>query len=179
MKINVGSKNKVKLQGVKDTFSQYKGTFPKVEIRGVEVNIEEFGHPQGIDQIMNGAIDRAKQAYRDSDLGIGLESGLIKVPGSRTGYLEIGAAVVYDGKETYTGLSSAFEWPKDVTEYILNGKGDGSQAFKALGYTRSDKQGAENGGVSGQLTEGRITREETIVESLIMALIALKNPEYK
>jgi inosine/xanthosine triphosphatase len=179
MKINVGSHNKVKIQGVINTFRQYKDKFPSVEIKGVDVNIEEFGHPEDMEQTMKGAINRAMQAFKNCDLSIGLESGFVKAPGSRTGNLEIGVAVIYDGKDIYTGLSSAFEWPEDVTKYILEGKGDGSQAFKEMGYTTLEKVGAENGGASGRLTNGRITREDTIVQSLIMALIALENPKYK
>jgi len=179
MKINVGSQNRVKIQGVIDAFKKYKKSLPNVEIEGVDVNIKEFGHPQNIQETMKGALDRAREAFVNCDLSIGLESGFVEVPGSRTGYLEIGVAVLYDGKDIYTGLSSAFEWPEKVTQYIIQGKGDGSQAFKEMGYTNLKKLGAETGGVSGQLTKGRITREETIVQSIVMALVAFENPEYK
>lgn len=177
MRINVGSENQVKIAGVRDAIKLYPELFPDPEIRGVAINIETFGHPKDVGETMEGAIERAKSSFADCDYSFGLESGLIVVPHSRTGYMEVSACAIYDGKSLYMGLSPAFEWPKEVTKLVLSGQVDGSQAFKQLGLTQHDKMGAVAGGIVGFLTERKVTREDLTRLSIIMALIELEHPE--
>lgn len=174
MKVNVGSKNPVKVQAVGDTFKLYPDLFPNLVVEGIDVQVEEFGQPLNVDDIFKGAIDRAQKAYTDCDYSVGLESGFIKVKDCRSGYMEISGAVIFDGKEKYYGLSCAFEWPKDVTDFVLAGKGDASLAYRELGYTDSQKRGAQKGGILAELTDSRLTREDQIKQSLITALIYLE-----
>ena len=101
----------------------------------------------------------------------------MEVPYSKTGFMEIGACAIYDGKGFYLGLSPAFEWPKEVTKLILDNKADASQAFKQLDLTHHEKLGAVKGGIIGYLTEVRLTREDFTKYSIIMALIHLDKPE--
>lgn len=178
MKINVGSKNQVKVGAVAQTLQEYPRLKSAV-VAGIDVNVEEFGHPKNMAEIFQCALNRAKKAFVDCELSIGLESGLVAVPGSESGYMEISGCVVYDGNRSYMGLSTAFEWPLKVTEFILAGKGDGSLGFREMGYTDSTKKGAETGGIASLLTDGRITREDQIRESLVMALIYFEKPEYR
>ena len=177
MKIHVGSKNKTKLQSVIDTVALYPSLFPNAEIFGVDVAVEEFGHPKDLDETVSGAIARAKAAFPGSDYGFGLEGGLMLVPHSKTGYMEVNACAVYDGEKTYIGLGPAFEYPQNVLELILSGKADASQAFKLLGLTPHEKIGAVAGGISGYLTAGRLPREDFMKYSIIMALVQLEKPE--
>ncbi len=51
--------------------------FEGAEVLGVDVKVDEFGHPKSIDETVAGAIDRAKQAYIDNDYGFGIEGGLM------------------------------------------------------------------------------------------------------
>lgn len=175
MKINVGTTNAVKIAAVKDAVSLYPKLFPDPEIGGVEVKVELYGHPKNISETMEGAIGRAKQAFVNCDYSFGLEGGLIEVPRSRSGYMEVGACAIYNGKEFYTGLSPAFEWPERVTEMIFKGQADASQAFKQLGLTEHEKLGAMPGGIIGFLTDGKLTREDFTKYSIIMALVRLEN----
>ena len=176
MKITVGSKNQTKLAAVKEAIALYPALFPDARVEGVDITIPEFGHPKSIEETMRGAQERAKAAFRDCDYSFGLEGGLIKVPGSRTGFMETNFCVIYDGKQFYYGLGPSFEWPKKVTEVILSGKGDASAAFKQLGLTSHEKQGAVAGGNLGALTKGRVPREEQVKQSIMMALIQLEHP---
>lgn len=176
MKITVGSKNNVKIAAVRDVVALYPSLFPGAEVFGVEVAVELFGHPKNLKETVEGAIDRAKKAFIDCRYSFGLEGGLIEVPGSTTGYMEIGICAVYDGKRIYIGFSPGFEWPKAVTDLIVSGKADASQAFKQLGLTASEKIGTAEGGI-GFLTKGRLTREEQTRQSIITALIQLERPE--
>jgi non-canonical (house-cleaning) NTP pyrophosphatase len=75
MKVGIGSKNKTKVSAVADLLKDYP-MFNGAEVFGVDVKIEQFGHPKSIDETVAGAVDRAKQAYIGNDYGFGLESGL-------------------------------------------------------------------------------------------------------
>ena len=177
MKINVGSKNKTKVQAVNDAVKLYPNLFPEAEVVGMEVQIEEFGHPKTIKETVEGAIERAKKAFQECNYSVGLESGLIEVPHTKTGYMEIGACAIYDGKNTHLGLSPAFEWPLKVNEMIISGEADASQAFYKLGLTKHEKLGAVDGGIIGHLTTQKLTREDFTKYSIIMALVQLERPE--
>lgn len=176
MKIGVGSPNQVKINAVKEVVALYPD-LKDVEVLSVPVEIEEFGHPKSIEETMRGAVERARRSFVGNDLGVGIESGLIAVPYTRTGYLEIQFCAVYDGKNIYSGSAPGFEWPLKVTELIVQGKADGSQAFKMAGLTQNEKQGSQKGGIIGILTKGKLTREEQVKQSVLMALIQLENPE--
>jgi len=178
MKINVGSKNCTKIQAVKDTVALYPNLLGKSEIIGVDVSVDLFGHPKSINETIEGAVERAKKSFDNCDYSFGLEGGLIEILHSGTGYMEVGACAIYDGKKIHIGLSPAFEWPKEVTKKILSGEADASLAFKQLGYTKHDKLGAMPGGIIGFLTDGRLTREEQTKYSIMMALIQLEKPEF-
>lgn len=177
MKIHVGSTNKLKIKAVEDAVILYPKLFPNPEIIGIDVNVPIFGHPKNIRETVEGAIKRAKDAFKNCDVSFGLEGGLIKVPYTETGYMETGVCAVYNGKKLFFGLSPSYEWPKAVTELILSGKADGSQAFRELGLTHHEKLGAVKGGIIGVLTQNKMTRENFTTSSIMMALVKLDNPE--
>jgi len=177
MKIQVGSKNQIKLQSVKDAVALYPKLFPDAEIIGVDVSVEEFGHPKNLDETVHGAINRAKRAFSGDGYGIGLEGGLMEVPYTQSGFMEVGACAIYDGINVYLGLGPAFEYPRTVLDLIRSGKADASQAFKQLGLTEHEKIGAVTGGISGFLTDGRLPREDFTKYSIIMALIQVEKKE--
>jgi len=177
MKINVGSKNQTKIAAVRDAALLYPNLFPDPEITGIDVHIELYGHPKNIEETIRGAMERAKQAFIECNYSFGLEGGLMEVPCSKTGFMEVGACAVYDGKKFFLGLSPAFEWPPQVARLIIEGKADASQAFKQLGFTQEEKIGAQQGGIIGILTNGKLPREDFSKYSIIMALIQLEHPE--
>lgn len=174
----MGSKNKTKISAVRDAVKLYPNIFQDAEVVGVDVRVEVFGHPKSIEETVQGAIERAKQSFIECKFSFGLEGGLMEVPFSETGYMEVGACAIFDGKNIYLGLSPAFEWPKEVTRLILEGKADASQAFKQLGFTEHEKLGAVDGGIIGALTDGKVTREDFTKYSIIMALVSLEKPQY-
>ncbi len=175
MKINVGSKNDTKINAVVEALKD-RDLFQNAEVVGVDVNVETFGHPKGFEEIIDGAMDRAKQAFGNCDLSFGIESGLIEIPKTKTGYMEIAACAIYDGKNYHLGLSPAFEWPKAVADGIVNKGLDGSQAFKAAGLTEHEKIGAAHGAIHF-LSKGRLNRTEYNKWAVMMALVHVENPE--
>lgn len=176
MKVGVGSKNKTKVQAVAEILQDYP-MFESAEVEGVPVQVEEFGHPKSLKETVEGALDRAKQAWEGNNYGFGIEGGLLEVPYSKTGYVEVTVCAIFDGKETHIGLSSACEWPKAVIDGILNKGLDGSQAMKAAGITKEEKLG-ENRGFINIVTKGRLDRAKVNKEAVSMALIHLENPEH-
>jgi inosine/xanthosine triphosphatase len=178
MKINVGSKNLTKIRAVEESVALYPDLFPDPEVVAVDVDVELYGHPKSINETVDGAIDRAKKAFSGCDYSFGIEGGLMQVPQTKTGFMEVGACAVFDGKDFCVGLGPAYEWPIKVTEKILNNSTDASSAFNQLGYTKHEKLGAQPGGIIGHLTEGRLTREDFTRYSIIMALIQLEKPDY-
>ena len=177
MKINVGSKNKTKFASVEDAVRLYPELFPSAEVVGVEIDNDLYGHPKGIEETVEGAVYRAKQAFKNCAYSFGLEGGLIEVPQTQSGYMEVGVCAIYDGKEIYLGLSPAFEWPFPVTQMIVKREADASQALYKLGLTKHEKLGNVEGGGVGFLTGKRLTREEFTKYSIIMALIRLDKAE--
>lgn len=176
MQVGVGSKNRTKVQAVEDALKDYP-MFSGARVFGVEVQVEEFGHPKNIEETVAGAIDRAKQAWEGNEYGFGIEGGLMEVPHTKTGYMEVAACAIFDGTQVHLGLSSACEWPRDVIDGILTKGLDGSQAMKAAGLTGEEKLG-ENKGFIGLVTKGRVDRTAFNRSAITMALVHLENPEY-
>lgn len=176
MKVGVGSKNKTKINAVAEALRACP-MFADCEVRGVEVQIEQFGHPKTLSETIAGATDRARQAYTGHQYGFGIESGLMSVPESKSGFMEVTACSIFDGAHMYLGLSPAFEWPKMVIDGILNKGLDGSQAMKYAGFTCKEKLGASEGFV-GLFSRGRTNRTEYNKQAVIMALTHLENSEY-
>lgn len=65
MIIKVGSKNRIKVQSVMDAIQLYPNIFTSPEVIGVDVNVEEFGHPKNLEETTKGAINRAREAYNE------------------------------------------------------------------------------------------------------------------
>ncbi len=178
MKLHVGSQNQTKIQAVKDAVALYPQLFPTPEIVGIHVPVDLYGHPKNLRETIDGAITRAKNAFTDCVYSFGIEGGLMEVPYTKTGFMEVGACAIYDGKNIHLGLGPAFEWPTKITEMVLSDEADASQAFYKLGFTNHEKIGTQPGGIVGLFTEGRITREKFTQYSIIMALIQIENPQY-
>ena len=176
MKIGVGSKNKTKVSAVAELLKDYP-MFAGAEVRGMEVKKDEFGHPKSLKTVVEGAIDRAKQAYSGNDYGFGIESGLMKVPQTKSGYMEVVVCAIYDGKRHHLGIGPTFEWPKTIVRAILKEGLDGSQAFKKLGFTEEEKAGEEKGCIYS-FTHKKMNRTEQNKIAVMMALIHLENPEH-
>lgn len=175
MRIGVGSKNKTKVTAVEESIAGYP-LFADATVEDVSVQVEEFGHPKNLEETVSGAIDRAKQAYPGHAFGFGIEGGLMEVPHTKSGYMEVAVCAIYDGTKIHLGLSPACEWPTSVTGRILTEGLDGSQAMKAAGLTSEEKIGSEKGFID-IVTRGRMDRTGFNKAAVMMALVHLENPE--
>lgn len=176
MRVTVGSTNATKVEAVRTILADYP-LFAGAAVEGVSVSVEEFGHPKNLNEIVSGARERARQAFVDADYSFGIEGGLMAVPGTKTGYMEVAACAIFDGLNYYLGLSPGYEWPRAVLDGILHHGLDGSQALRAAGITTEEKIGASRGGIA-ILTCDRINRTLYNKLAIQMALIQLEFPEH-
>lgn len=174
MKITVGSKNPVKIQAVEEITAQYK-ILEYAEIVSCEVSSEVAPQPKSLEEIIRGAQNRARNAFKNCDYSFGIEGGLMPVPYTKTGYMNICACAIYDGKKYHLGLSSAFEHPKETTRLMIEKGLDAEQAMHKAGHTKNPRIGSSEGSV-GILTRGALTRKDYTKEAIRMALIHLENP---
>lgn len=174
MKINIGSKNQVKIKAVKEVLREYKH-FSQAVLYSFDSDSGVPKQPKSIDDVVLGARNRAERAFGDCAYSLGMESGLIAVPHTNTGYMDICACMIYDGKHFFPGLSPGFELPLTVTRMILDDGLDANDAFLEAGLTRNPKLGSADGTI-GLLTDGRVKRKEQIKIAIRMALIQAEKP---
>ena len=175
MKINIGTRNKAKIDALKEILKEYPD-FLHAEIISKDVDTGVSEQPKSLDETVYGAMRRAKNSFDDCDYSVGLESGLMKVPETKTGYMDTTACAIYDGKNFHLGLSSCFEYPPKVLEYMLKNNKDASTAFREIGLTDEPYIGWGNG-IIGVLTKDRLNRKEYTKQAIRTALIHLENKE--
>ena len=168
------SKNKVKIEAVSEILKDYPD-FKNAEIFSKEADSEVSHQPKSLEETIEGAIKRAKNSFSNCNYSFGLESGLMKVPETKTGYMDVCVCSIYDGEHYNLGLSSAFEFPKKVIDLIFGrSMNDANQAFYNTGLTQDKKIGSSEGAI-GMLTKGRVTRKDYTKQAIYMALIHLEN----
>ncbi|MBI4441268.1 inosine/xanthosine triphosphatase [Candidatus Woesearchaeota archaeon] len=172
MLITIGSTNPVKVAALTEILGDYP-LFAGAEIMGIAVPSGVAAQPMTEQETMDGAMNRARAAYR-TDYSFGVESGLKMVPYGRTGYMNFVTCAAFDGREFYLGQSSAFELPIEVINLVLRDGIESGIAFHTLGLTASANLKHEEGTI-GILTNGRITRKEYLKEAIRNALILIEN----
>lgn len=170
MKITVGSTNPAKVDAVREILADYPH-LKDAEVVGVAAESGVGDQPKSLTEVVAGAINRAKAAYADCDYSIGLESGLMEVPQTKSGHMDVCACAIFDGSEHHLGLSSGWEFPdKEINRLILEEGLDMAQAINQVGLTSDPAIGAGQGAI-GILTKGRLDRKAYTKEALRTALI--------
>lgn len=176
MKINVGTGNVVKIQAVKDIVLEYSFLTDAI-ITSVPVSSSVGEQPKTLHETILGAKSRAIGAFNNCDLSVGIEDGLMTVPETKTGYMNVCCVAIFDGITYHLGLSSAFESPSVLTKLMIEDGIDMSAACKRAGLTNEEKIGNTTLGVVGLLTKSKINRVAYTRQALIMALVHLDNKE--
>jgi inosine/xanthosine triphosphatase len=177
MKILIGSVNKVKVDAVAEIICEYPH-LEHAEVEGVDVSSGVSPQPKTLLETITGAKNRARGAFADCDYAIGLESGLMEVPLSKSGFMDICVCVIYDGKESHLGISSAWEFPDPKVIALIIDEGlDMSQAINKVGLTTNPNIGMAEGAI-GILTKGRIDRKEHTKQALRTAFIHLEQFDF-
>jgi len=176
MRINVGTTNNAKIEAVRETILDYEG-FQNAIITPLKVESQVKDQPLTLEETIQGARNRAKNAFKDCKYSIGLEAGLIPVPHTLSGYMNFNVCVIYDGETFFTGLSSGFEYPPHVIKDIIEGGLEIKDAMVRAGITQSNEVAKGQGNI-GILTKGRTPRKEYVAQSIRKAMIPLDNPKY-
>ncbi len=171
--IGVGTTNKTKIGAVISAIRMYED-LAKANIHPIKANSGVRKQPITIAEIIRGAKNRAKNSLGANDIGIGIESGIYRVPS--VAYMECTFCVIYDGKDYAYGQSPAFKLPQRMVELVIERGYDLNQAFKEIGMTDDPEIGADQG-VIGALTNSRIDRMRYTEQAVIMALIQLEHGE--
>jgi inosine/xanthosine triphosphatase len=170
MKVHVGSTNKSKIDAVAEILKEYPH-LADAEVIGVQAESNVGNQPLTLDDTVRGATNRAKASFHDCELSIGIESGLMVVPGSKSGYMDVCVCAIYDGDQFHIGLSSAWEFPDQrITRSIVEEGLDMAEAVNRAGLTTNPSIGSHEGAI-GILTKGRVDRKAYTKEALRMALI--------
>lgn len=174
MKIKVASLNPQKIQAVIDTVADYEILRDSI-VEGINASSGVSDQPKSLEETVNGAINRAKNAYVDCDYSFGIESGLITVPNTKSGFMDLCFCAIYDGKDIHLGCSSVFEIPQKIVDLMNQGMNMQDACF-AAGVTGNKNLGSAEG-LIGILTKGRVTRLAYTKQAIISALIHLENRE--
>lgn len=170
MRIVVGSKNPAKVDAVREILQDYPHLMD-AKVMGVETPSGVPDQPTSIEEITQGAVNRARSSFDECDYAIGIESGIMKVPHTKSGYLEACVAVIFDGTNHHLGLSSGFESPDtEIVRLVIEEGYNFADAANKTGLT-SDPAIGQNEGVIGILTKGRLDRKAYTKEALRTALI--------
>jgi inosine/xanthosine triphosphatase len=170
MKVAVGSTNPVKIQSVKEVFSEVFGK--EVEIVSVKADSGVSSQPFKED-IIGGSVNRAKNALKltDADFGVGIESGVMKF-GEK--WYNLGFITIIDKKGNMgTGTSGWFECPSAILEELRNGKELGQVISEMTGIVDVQRRD----GAIGIFTKGKVTRKELYKHGIFMALAKFLSPE--
>lgn len=176
MNINIGSKSIPKVEALKEAISTYP-EYKSAKIIPLSVDSGVSEQPKSFDELITGAKNRAKAAYKECDLSFGLESGITKMPHTKTGFMDFCCCAIYDGKDYHLGMSCGLEFPKRVMELVIKEDMNISEAFHFANLTENTYLGNTEGGAIGVLTRDRITRKDYSKQSIITAMIHLENKE--
>jgi inosine/xanthosine triphosphatase len=172
--VHVGSTNPVKIDAVREVFAE-SGRFGPFNLVPLDVATGVPEQPKSLDDTLRGAINRARNAFGNCDLSVGIEDGLFAVPHTQSGYMNVCACAIFDGHRDHLGLASAFEYPLEVVRLVIDQGLDVTQAFVKLGLSPNATLGAAEGAI-GVLTNGRLTRRAYAQQAVGMALIHLPHP---
>lgn len=173
MKIYVGSLNPAKVDAVREALTDHPA-FASCDVTGFDAASNVSDQPKTLEETVRGAMNRAKAAWREGGIAFGLESGLMEVPYTRTGRMDICVCAIYNGTDYCHGISSAWECPVNITKMMLEDGMNMNDAFYAAGLTNDPKIGSSVGAV-GLLTEGRVDRKAYTMQAIHMAMIHAKD----
>ncbi len=173
--ISIGTSNPTKIQAVEEV-TRTSSLFTGLRIKYFAAPSGVSEQPMSLEETVQGAKNRALKAFKDCKYSIGLESGLMKAPGTKTGMIEFCACAIYDGKHYATGFSCGFELPPKILDMIKKDGIDMGDAYLRSGLTKNPKLGSAEGAV-GLLTKGRVTRKDYTIQAIEMALIQFENPD--
>jgi len=145
MIVRVGSASAMKLKATRKAFARY---FKTLRIAGVEVPSGVSPQPLSFGEVVKGARERARQAFRDCDYSVGIEAGIFRVASVSPRPFQITMACVFDGTREALGSGPFFEIPESMVKKVV----------------------ASDRGSVAIVTKGKVTREQVTADAVLMAL---------
>ncbi len=165
-RIYVASLNKNKIQAAQEVF-------PSFDVKGIVCKSGVREQPLSLDEIIEGAVFRAKAVFWDCEYSVGIEDGVALVPQTLSGYMNFCCCAIFDGKRIYLGLGPAFEYPPQCTKRVMDEGITISEAF--IPFSDKPDIGYEEG-IIGWLTKGRMNRKDYTKLAVEMARVQMDNP---
>jgi len=170
MKVAVVTGNTIKIQAAERAFMD---AFPDSDIamQCVTVDLKLPDQPIG-DAIADGAAKRARaaQQHTNADFGVGIEAGLMQLPGTERWMSVQVCAIVDRSGSRSMGMGPGYELPKPILDAVLAGE----PLRMAFGRTL-DQEDPERHGAVFFLSHGRIDRIELTIQAVRMALISYQS----
>lgn len=164
MLVAVGSKNKTKIDPVKNIFSIH---FPAVDVRGISVSSGVSDQPKSMEEMFTGCKNRARAALEkipEAEYGVGIEGGLQNYS---FGWFECSLVVIMNKKgDIGVGSSGGLTLPRSVLDKIHAGK----NLEEAVDELFGTKQIGESVGMFGIFTKNVVTRSEGVAHGVAFAL---------
>jgi len=152
MIVRVGSANPMKIAATRKAFAKF---FKKVKIEGVDVPSSVSPQPISFGEIVRGARERARKAFRDCDYSVGIEAGTFRVGPVSPRPFQITMACVFDGAREALGSGPFFEIPASMVKKVI---------------------AADTGSVA-VVTKGKVNRESVTRDAVLMALAPFVSAE--
>lgn len=169
LKIKLGSTSAQKFKAVEIACKYLSFDFTIEKVNAPSGQNEQ---PVGFTETFAGALSRARRAINSSpsdyDIAIGIESGLFTINQSgRNTTLDVAIIVILtkSGKEIIT-TTPGFMFPE---EYVGIAKGLGFEK-NTVGQVIAENLGGDKTDPHSILSNGVITRQETLIEGLMIAL---------
>ena len=165
MIIVVGTTNPAKLVGVRNAFSKY---FDDIDVRPIDSSSVTRPQPKGLDEMIEGAISRAKFALSKGggEYGVGIEAGIFTVAGVYFDNQQ--AAIVDPSGKVSLGQSAGYMLPKEAMEKLFS---EGMELERWAESVSGINEVGDKGGLIHYLTMGRMTRADLTEQCVITALI--------
>jgi inosine/xanthosine triphosphatase len=181
--VRVGTLNEPKIEAVREALVAYA---PDAAVGGTAVESGVPDQPVGWLEIVGGARNRARRAFASGpcDLAVGIEDGLVEIPigGDATEVLNVGCAIVVDGRRESLGLSSGFAYPPACLEPALQGRSPIGEVFdrvfaaQAGAASPSALPSARTTGNIGKLSLGVLPRSDYARHAVLCALVRFLHP---
>ena len=145
MIVKVATANAMKVEATRKAFGKF---FKKLKVVGVEVRSGVSPQPLSFGEIVRGARERARAAFRGCDYSVGIEAGSFRVAAVAPNPFQITIACVFDGEREALGAGPFYEIPAGLIRQIVK---------------------ADTGSVA-VVTRGKVTRGQVTRDAVIMAL---------
>ena len=196
MEVYIGSRNPVKIKAVEDSFKAlFSEDKDKFNFSSHSADSEVPDQPIGIETVVNGAENRARNVRKFFEnqkkriqqkpetnnpewMAVGIEAGLVKFPGSISGYLDFQFCAILDNEGHISiGSGSGIQFPRKIIQPLI--ENPKLELAEIMGKVSGDSEIGRHGGAIGYYSEGKITRYQITRQSVEMALIPLLNQKNK